>query len=78
MKYPMSSQGPIFFEDLNLGQVIDAITEQKQEYDLKPFFYLPLHDIEVIRYRQEIFRDLENANTLNAIKDFCREDISGS
>lgn len=64
---------PDFFEDLNLGQVIDAITEQKQEYDLKPFFYLPLHDIEVIRYRQEIFRDLENANTLNAIKTFAEK-----
>ena len=62
---------PIFFRDLNLDQIIDAITAGKEEYNLKPFFYTSLNDIDAIKYRQEIARDLENETLLEKIKSFA-------
>ncbi len=64
---------PDFFMDLNLDQVIEAITNRKQEYNLKPFFYTPLKRIEEIKYRQDVFMDLENASVLKAIKSFAEK-----
>ena len=66
-----SENSPDFFEDLNLDQVIDSIVSRKQDYNLKPFFHTPLHDQEIINYRQDVFRDLENDDVLHAIKGFA-------
>lgn len=61
-----------YFVDLNLDQIIDSITSSKQEYNLKPFFYTPLTDIDSILYRHEIFQDLENPEIYNAITEFAQ------
>ncbi|MBI4318369.1 MAG: DNA mismatch repair protein MutS [Chloroflexi bacterium] len=63
---------PVFFADLNLDQVIDAITVGRQEYNLKPFFYLPLKDIDAIEYRHEVMRDLENRVLLEHVESFAQ------
>jgi hypothetical protein len=66
-------EAPVFFVDLNLDQIIDAVTAGRQEYNLKPFFYTPLNDIDAVKYRHEIFRDLENENLFESIKSFAQD-----
>lgn len=64
-------QPPACFADLNLDQVIEAVTAKKGEYNLKPFFYTPPGDVETIRYRQEALRDLQDEAWLANIKTFA-------
>ena len=65
-------EAPAFFVDLNLDQVIDAITVGRQEYNLKPFFYMPLSNTNAIRYRHEIMQDLESEILFEKIKSFAQ------
>ncbi|MCX5827092.1 MAG: DNA mismatch repair protein MutS [Deltaproteobacteria bacterium] len=66
-------EAPVFFVDLNLDQIIDAITAGRKEYNLKPFFYTSLNDIDAIQYRHEIFQDLENSTLHENMKSFAQK-----
>ena len=68
-----TSEAPEYFRDLNLVQVIDAITAGKEGYNLKPLFYTCVPEIEVIAYRHEVLRDLENEVLLGNLKSFAHE-----
>jgi DNA mismatch repair protein MutS len=60
-----------FLADLNLDQVVAAITTPKAEYDLLPFFSIPLRNVEAVRFRHEVFQDLDDACLLDDIKAFA-------
>jgi DNA mismatch repair protein MutS len=67
------AQEPPFFSDLNLDQVVDAIVAERDEYDLKPFFYTPLRTVEAVAYRHEVFRELEVDGVRAAVHAFAGE-----
>jgi DNA mismatch repair protein MutS len=64
---------PAFFSDLNLDQLVEAITHPKKDYDLKPYYYSTVPNKECIRYRQEVFRDLEDPNVMRHIVLFTMQ-----
>jgi DNA mismatch repair protein MutS len=68
-----TSEAPDFFVDLNLDQIVNAITDGKQEYNLKPFFYTPLQDMDTIQYRHEIMQELEDATLMKHIESFAKK-----
>jgi len=68
----LESQPPAFFTDLNLDQVIRAITAGRDEYDLAPFFYTRLGSTAAIGYRHEVLKDLRDPGLLDAIGAFAR------
>jgi hypothetical protein len=51
---------PSFFHDLNLDQIFQSVTAGRDEYNLKPFFSMPLNDVDAITYRHEIMQDLDS------------------
>ncbi len=60
-----------FLGDLNLDRIVTFITNGRDEYNLKRFFYLPLKGQEAVRYRQEVFRALENRELLQFVRSFA-------
>jgi DNA mismatch repair protein MutS len=66
------AEEPEFFADLNLDQIVTGITAGRVEYNLKPFFYTPLSDIDTIRYRHEVMQDLQHDVLFKEISSFAR------
>ena len=62
---------PEYFADLNLNQIVAAVTANKQEYNLPPFFYLPLLDRDVIMYRQQVMQELETTELYATVTAFA-------
>ena len=62
-----------FLADLQIEQIIAATVAGREQYELKPYFYLPLGDLATINYRHEVFSDLGDATVREAIDSFARE-----
>ncbi len=59
--------------DLNLDLAIKEICKDAQDESLKKWFLSPLKEIDEIRYRQEVFIDLESQDLIDSIKSFSKE-----
>jgi hypothetical protein len=77
-------QEPPFFRDLNLDQVFAGVARGREQYDLTPFFRMPLRDAAAVEYRHAVLRDLEDHGTFTAVTEFAermrkvRDDLSQS
>ena len=67
----INTEVPPFFVDLNLNQIIDAVTAERDIYDLQPFFYTPLQSEDAILYRHEIMQELTGEALMAAVKSFA-------
>jgi len=58
--------------DLNLDQIVAAVAGDREESDLiTTVLFSPLHDAGTVRYRQEVFRDLEDPGLSGAVRRFA-------
>jgi hypothetical protein len=61
-----------FERDLNLDQVVAAIAADREERDLvTETLFGHLRDADAVRYRQEVFRDLDDPDLLGEIRRFA-------
>jgi DNA mismatch repair ATPase MutS len=58
--------------DLRLDQVIDSIAVDGDEYQLRSLFLAPLDNVDSIKYRQDVFRDLEDPSLMAHIRAFSK------
>lgn len=62
---------PSFFPDLHLDQVFTGVAAGREPYELDPFFRTPLRDEAAVGYRHEVIRDLEDQETVTAVRQFA-------
>jgi hypothetical protein len=58
--------------DLNLDQIVAAVAGDREEHDLiTTVLFSPLHEAGAVRYRQEVFQDLEDPGLAGAVRRFA-------
>lgn len=66
---PEDIKMPRFFYDLNLDQIVQDIMDGQKLYDLRRFYYYKASGND-ITYRQEVLKDLDNAEVYQQVVDF--------
>lgn len=67
------SDVPPYLRDLAVDRIIDAIIGEWNSYDLRPFYLYPLDDLDLIAYRQEVMKDLEDKALMQSVKSFAAQ-----
>ena len=70
---PITIEPPAYFRDLNLDQIVGAITSGREEYNLLPLYYTRLTNPAQVRYRQAVMLELENHSLFTGIKSFSQQ-----
>ncbi len=64
-------EDPEYFGDLRLDDVEASIASGREGYRLEPFFRARCPDVATVAYRQDVFRDLEDQGTAQAVRAFA-------
>ena len=67
----LKSTPPAFWQDLQLDYLIDIIGGTVKGYDIRPYYYTMPDSPDIIAYRQEIYKDLEDTKLYSSINSFC-------
>jgi DNA mismatch repair protein MutS len=62
---------PDYFHDLHLDEIVRTVTAGRDQYDLVPFFRALASDVETVRYRQEVFGDLDRPGRMAVVEAFA-------
>lgn len=62
---------PAFFQDLQLDYITGIINNLTGDYQASQYYYTFPSDLELVKYRQQVFKDLENKGLQQAVKGFC-------
>jgi DNA mismatch repair protein MutS len=66
-----TSEEPAYFPDLHLDQIVESVVAGREEQDLlRSLSHQPLHDVDTVHYRHEIFRDLQDGVLFERMKVF--------
>ncbi len=60
-----------YLEDLHLNEIIAAVVEGHEPYDLAAFYRLPLRTEDEVVYRHELLRDLQGAGLRGHVETFA-------
>lgn len=69
---PVSEKAP-YFVDLHLEEVIRSTVVGREEYELTPFFFTPLPAPMSVRYRHDVFRDLQRGEVSQCVRSFAEQ-----
>jgi hypothetical protein len=69
---PRQTDAPSCFKDLNLDQIFTPILNAKKEFELDSYFHTTVHDPEIIIYRQDVMRELENDELCTLFTEFSK------
>lgn len=62
---------PEHFSDLNIDQIVAALTAGREEYELDELYSMPLDDPSAVSYRHEVFRDLQRPDLRACVEAFA-------
>ena len=69
---PLEAQADeAYLTDLHLDALLRRISDRRADADLYDLYLRPLADEDAIRFRQEVFRDIERPELAAAISEFC-------
>ena len=61
---------PAFFQDLQLDYLLENIENSVKGYDIKPYYYTLPGSMSLIKYRQQICKDLSDSTLSAAVQNF--------
>ncbi len=68
---PYETIQPVFFADLQLEGILKAIVSKYMEFDIRKYFYTIPGSVHTVRFRQDIYRDMEtNPFMIPALKRY--------